>query len=81
MVKLNGGSKNYKKHRMDFPTLEDFICWYNSRPHGSHDLQPLNKSILAKSRKHTYSEVFSNGQKNKTKTNFLPDTTFYTTSW
>ena len=31
--------QEYKKHRGDFPTLEDFICGYNNRPHGSHDLQ------------------------------------------
>ena len=31
--------QEYKKHRGDFPTLEDFIIWYNNRPHGSHDLQ------------------------------------------
>ena len=48
MVKLNGGSKNYKKHRMDFPTLQDFICWYNNRPHGSHDLQTPEQEYSGK---------------------------------
>ena len=31
--------QEYKKHRMDFFSLEDFIIWYNNRPHGRHDLQ------------------------------------------
>ena len=66
--------QEYKKHRGDFPTLEDFICWYNNRPHGSHDLQTPEQVFWQRAQAHLLG-VFSNGQKNKTKANFLPDTT------
>ena len=59
---------------MDFPTLQDFIVWYNNRPHGSHNMQTPEQEYSGKEHKHTYSEVFSNGQKNN-KAQYLPDNT------
>ena len=50
--------QEYKKHRGDFPTLEDFICWYNNRPHGSHDLQTPEQVFWQRAQAHLLGGFF-----------------------
>jgi putative transposase len=37
----------YKRFRKEFPSLDEFIDWYNNRPHGSLDFESLESPELA----------------------------------
>ena len=44
--------QEYKKHRKHFTTFEEFIHWYNNRPHGSHDLQTPEQVFWQRAQAH-----------------------------
>jgi len=37
----------YKRHRPAFSSFDEFINWYNNRPHGSLNFQSLETSRIA----------------------------------
>ncbi|MDI9616886.1 MAG: IS481 family transposase, partial [Methanothrix sp.] len=41
----------YTRHRSAFSSFEDFIRWYNDRPHGSLDLERIETPEMAFRRK------------------------------
>ncbi|MGV8126974.1 MAG: hypothetical protein ACP5PV_07175, partial [Methanothrix sp.] len=41
----------YKRHRSAFSSFEEFINWYNDRPHGSLNFQSLETPEMAFKRK------------------------------
>jgi len=53
----------YKKHRSVFNSFDEFICWYNNRPHGSLNIQCLETPEMAFMRKMAPEAYFAIGHR------------------
>jgi putative transposase len=53
----------YKKHRAVFSSFDEFICWYNNRPHGSLNIQCLETPEMAFRRKMPPEAYFAIGHR------------------
>jgi transposase InsO family protein len=53
----------YQRFRKDFSTFEEFVDWYNNRPHGSLNFNKLETPEQAFWRKIKLEAVFSIGQR------------------
>ena len=53
----------YKKHRAAFNSFDEFICWYNNRPHGSLNIQCLETPEMAFRRKMPLEAYFAIGHR------------------
>ena len=53
----------YKRHRSDFSSFDEFISWYNERPHGSLDLERLETPEMAFRRKMPLEVYFAIGHR------------------
>ena len=52
---------NYRRFRSDFTSLEDYINWYNNRPHGSLDFNTLETPSMAFWRRLPKEAIFNIG--------------------
>lgn len=53
----------YKKHRSAFSSFDQFVSWYNNRPHGSLNLERLETPEMAFRRKMPQEAYFSIGNR------------------
>lgn len=53
----------YKKHRSAFNSFDEFVCWYNNRPHGSLNFQGLETPEMAFRRKMPLEAYFAIGHR------------------
>jgi putative transposase len=53
----------YKKHRSAFSSFDEFVSWYNDRPHGSLNIERLETPEMAFTRKMRLEAYFSIGHR------------------
>ena len=53
----------YKMHRAVLSSFDEFICWYNNRPHGNLDIQCLETPKMAFGRKMPPEAYFAIGHR------------------
>jgi putative transposase len=61
--KLEKWFDTYRRFRWDFRSFDEFIDWYNNRPHGSLDFNKLETPEKAFWRKIPLEAVFSIGHR------------------
>ena len=61
--KLERFFSEYVKHRPFFPSFDEFITWYNDRPHGSLNFQSLETPEEAFRRKMPLEAYFAIGHR------------------
>lgn len=61
--KLERFFQEYKKHRQAFSSFDEFINWYNDRPHGSLNFQSLETPEMAFRRKMPLEAYFAIGHR------------------
>ena len=55
--------QEYKRHRKGFGSFEEFVGWYNNRPHGSHDLQTPEQVFWQRAQAHLIGGFFKWAEK------------------
>jgi len=61
--KLERFFREYKRHRADFHSIDEFVNWYNNRPHGSLEFDRLETPDMAFIRKMPLEAYFAVGHR------------------
>ena len=60
--------QEYKKHRKDFKTFNEFVDWYNHRPHGSLDIDTPEQAFWQRLQPFVLGKFLEWNEKTTTKT-------------